>query len=193
MPRPSLKAQRREQIINAAMNCVAKYGVSGLTLEKVAESANIARPLIRHNVGNREELIEAVTQHFIDLSSQKMNLLQEHLPQKNPFSSIVDYLFDTNSSDTTLMLVAEALIAESANDTEIEKVMQRWLLNFIKELEGLAALEFPDTTKAQRSIVATGVTGIYFTVDSMTPIDGLVEFNNASKEAALMLLNQLRL
>jgi len=192
MPRPSLKAQRRAQIISAAMSCVAKYGMSGLTLDKVAETAEIARPLIRHNVGNREQLVEAVTQQFIESSNQKMDELQEHLPDETPLTTAVDYLFDIKSTDTTLMLVAEALIAESANDKTIEKMMQRWLVDFVKSLQKLAKKEFPTMTEKKCLIVATGITGIYFTVDSMTPISGLSEFAGVSKKAALLLLEQLR-
>ena len=34
MPRPSLKAQRSEEILDAYERCVARYGVEGATLEK---------------------------------------------------------------------------------------------------------------------------------------------------------------
>lgn len=191
MARPNLKAQRREQIINAAMSCVAQHGVSGLTLDKVAKIAGVARPLIRHNVGNREQLVDAVTQHFIESSNEKMNQLTDHLPEGFPLTATIDYLFETNKSDIMLMLVAEALIAESTNDQKIAKVMHNWLIGFVKSLEVLAIQEFPEATKERCSIVATGITGIYFTVDSMTPIGGLSEFTGISKKAALMLLDQL--
>ena len=55
MARPSVKEERREQILTAYEQCVARYGVEGATLDKVAEEAGLARPLIRHNIGNREE------------------------------------------------------------------------------------------------------------------------------------------
>lgn len=191
MARPSLKNQRREQIINAAMQCVAHHGVSGLTLDKVAEIARLARPLIRHNVGNRQQLIQAVTQHFMASSSEKLNELKRYLPEDLPLTTAVDYLFDTKSSDTTLMLVAEALIAESAIDENIADVMRDWLMDFVENLKALIKQQFPETTKEKSAIVAAGITGIYFTVDSMTPISGLLDFTEHSKEAAFMLINQL--
>ncbi len=191
MARPSLKAQRRKQIIDAAMSCVARHGIGGLTLDKVAENAGIARPLIRHNIGNREQLVIAITQHFVESSSNQMNMLKAQVSEDSPLTSAIKYLFDNKSSDTTLMLVAEALIAESANNREIAKVMHNWLMGFVNSLELLAQKEFPDSTKEMRSIVATGMTGIYFTVDSMTPIAGLSEFTDASKKAALLLLDQI--
>ncbi len=191
MPRPSLKTQRREQIIDAAMSCVAQHGISGLTLERVAEIAGIARPLIRHNVGNREQLVEAVTNHFIESSNEKMNAMIHHQSEKLTLTTTINYLFDVENSDTRLMLVAEALIAESANDKRVAQVIRQWLSDFVERLEVLASKEFPEASKEMCSTVATGITGIYFTVDSMKPIGGLSEFTNASKKAALMLLDQL--
>ena len=36
MGRPSLAAQRREQIFDAVMTCVSQFGVEGTTLERVS-------------------------------------------------------------------------------------------------------------------------------------------------------------
>lgn len=174
------------------MACVARYGISGLTLDKVAELARLARPLIRHNIGNRQQLIDAVTDHFIANSNAKMSELDGYLPEDAPLSAALDYLFETDNTDTTLMLVAEALIAESANSNRIAGVMRDWLENFVARLSALAAREFPAASQAQCSIVATGITGIYFTVDSMSPIYGLTEFSSNAKKSALLLLEQLR-
>ncbi|MEM7358585.1 MAG: hypothetical protein AAF431_05790 [Pseudomonadota bacterium] len=192
MPRPSLKNQRREEIVNAAMTCVARYGVSGLTLDKVADIAGLARPLIRHNIGNREQLIEAVTEHFVASSADRMNELDAHLSRQSPLTTAIDYLYSGQRSDTTLMLVAEALIAESANSDQIATVMRNWLHDFVAQLSTLAAREFPAAGKEKCEIVATGLTGIYFTVDSLGPIRGLKDFNYNAKLSALALLDQLR-
>ncbi|MEO1142890.1 MAG: TetR/AcrR family transcriptional regulator, partial [Pseudomonadota bacterium] len=61
MARPDIKESRREQIIDAFEFCVARYGVEGATLAKTAEQAGLARPLVRHNVGNRDDLVDALT------------------------------------------------------------------------------------------------------------------------------------
>ena len=44
MGRPSIKAERREQILDAYETCVARFGVGGASLEKIAETAGLARP-----------------------------------------------------------------------------------------------------------------------------------------------------
>lgn len=66
MGRRSLKAQRREEILDAFEACVARYGMEGTTLERVAEFAGLGRPAIRHNVGNREALIDAALERIVE-------------------------------------------------------------------------------------------------------------------------------
>lgn len=192
MARPNLKTQRKEEIIDAAMICVAQYGISGLTLGKVAEIAQLARPLIRHNIGNREQLIEAVMERFITSSDEQMIDLTNRLNPRVPLSSLVDQLFDLKSSNTTLMLVAEALIAESANRSQIARLMRDWLAGFVNNLEAFAVTEFPNACKETRRTVVTGITGLYFSVDSMSPIGELEEFTSHSKNAAAILLKHLQ-
>lgn len=192
MARPSTKTERTEEILDAAMRCVAQHGISGLTLSKVSDVAGIARPLIRHNVGNRDELIKALTEHFLKVSTDQFDQLVKNTSQETPLSSALEYLFDSKYSNTTLMLVAEALIAESANDETIQHKMRNWLIDFVAQIEELARLEFPASSISERSIVASGITGIYFTVDSLAPIKGLHTFAQNSKEAAMALCQSLQ-
>ena len=56
MGRPTLAAERIEQIFQALVRCVARQGVAGITLELVAREAGIARGHMRHYVGNRDSL-----------------------------------------------------------------------------------------------------------------------------------------
>ena len=80
MPRRSLKEERRSQILDAFEICVARYGVEGATLERVAEEAGLARPLIRHNVGNREDLLDALLERYLESSEHSMRQLLAALP-----------------------------------------------------------------------------------------------------------------
>jgi len=66
MGRRSLKAERREQILEAFEQCVAQHGLAGTTLDRVAEIAGLGRPAIRHNVGNRDALIRAALDRIVD-------------------------------------------------------------------------------------------------------------------------------
>ena len=54
--RPSNRDDRYEQIMQALIRCVARYGVEGASLAQIAEEAGLKRPLVRHHLGNREDM-----------------------------------------------------------------------------------------------------------------------------------------
>lgn len=60
MGRKSLATERRNELLDAFERCILKYGLEGASLEQVAEEAGMTRSIIRHYIGNRDELIEAL-------------------------------------------------------------------------------------------------------------------------------------
>jgi AcrR family transcriptional regulator len=65
MARPSKSEERKEQILNAFERCVVRSGIQGVTLEKVAKEAGLPRSLVRHFVGNRDDMAAAVFDRFM--------------------------------------------------------------------------------------------------------------------------------
>lgn len=191
MARPEIKDARREQILDAFEICVAKYGVEGATLIKTAEEAGLARPLVRHNVGNREQLIEALVERFLEQSAQTMDAFLEMLPNKNRAKAAIELLFDAQYSDSHLVKVSYALITSSAEDRDLADKMQVWLNDFIVRLDTLIADEYPLANPEKVTAVATGVTGIYFNVESLRTLGEIDALSSASKQAAMILLNSL--
>jgi len=55
--RPSLAEERIATILAATGRSIARNGVNGTTLEKVAAESGMSRSHIRHYVGNRADLI----------------------------------------------------------------------------------------------------------------------------------------
>lgn len=60
MGRIDIGDQRRPQIIAAAKRVISRHGIDGATQERIAEEAGMTRPHIRHYLGNRDELLDAV-------------------------------------------------------------------------------------------------------------------------------------
>ncbi len=191
MPRPSLKSERKDQILDAYEACVARYGIEGASLEKIAEEAGLARPLIRHNIGNREALLEALVERFLARSASKMNAMITALPETEPVLVLIDWLFDPQQSDTQTVLVAEALIAASQHDKTIAKQMRAWTKSFIKSIHDVLLQSFPDAHEESITVVAVGVTGIYFNADSLLPLGRVNDIYLASKQSALLLISTL--
>lgn len=60
MGRPSLAAERTEQIVMAATRCVARVGFDRTTLEDISQESGLSRGHIRHYVGSRDDLMVLV-------------------------------------------------------------------------------------------------------------------------------------
>ena len=64
-------AQRKEQIINAAMALIAEQGLAGASMSRISESVGISEPAIYRHFGNRREMLlevlNKVSSHLIGL------------------------------------------------------------------------------------------------------------------------------
>ncbi|WP_420334099.1 TetR/AcrR family transcriptional regulator [Roseibium sp.] len=188
MARPEIKDDRREQILDAFEQCVARYGLEGATLGKTAAFAGLARPLIRHNVGNKEDLQDALVQRFLQRSKAAMDELVACLPEENRLDTLLDILFDPRGANPQLVLVFNALSAAAPGDPALAKQLQRWLTDFVTRLEAVLLQCCPRAPTALVEAVAAGLTGIYFNVEALYPIGLSERFAKSSRQAAKMLV-----
>ncbi|MEM9630636.1 MAG: TetR/AcrR family transcriptional regulator [Pseudomonadota bacterium] len=191
MARPDIKDDRREQILDAFETCVARYGLEGATLAKVAEVAGLARPLIRHNVGNREDLLAALIERFLSQSRASMASLLSYLPSEKRLAALIDLLFDPRYANPRLVQVFNALSAGAPDDSELARRLREWLEDFVGQIENEIAREHPEASNDQIKALAAGITGIYFNVEALYPIGVSTQFIEASKNAALLLVMAL--
>lgn len=191
MPRPSLKDARRNQILDAAEVCVAHHGVDGLTLEGIAEEAGLARALIRHNVGNRDDVIEALLDRFLIRSQSELDELFAALPIKNPSLAMIELLFDPSYIETRSVLVADALVTYGAKHAETAHRMHAWTERAWADIGKILAAEHADSSQANIDAVAAGILGLYFNVESYTLLGPSDAIRNATKQAALILVETL--
>lgn len=191
MARPDIKDERREQILDAFEACVARYGIEGATLARTAEAAGLARPLIRHNIGNREDLIEAMADRYTARSRQFIDAMVDALPGHGGLTVLIDWLFDPQYLDTQRVQVANALLAASADDPAMAEFMRTWLADFVGSVEAVIASDHPDAPRDRIKAVAVGITGIYFNVEALYPLGDISALTAASREAARLLVASL--
>ena len=191
MARPSLKEQRSKEILDAFERCVARYGVEGATLEKIAEEAGLQRSLLRHNVGNREDLLDALVNKYLDESTKTLELLESMITKETSPKEFVKYLFDESYSDPQAVLVAQALIIAAPSYTQIAPRLQQWVEEFTSSIDKMLKLLFPKAKASDCRIVATGIIGIYFNVESLTPLGTMKSFKRDSLKSVLRLMETL--
>ena len=187
MGRPSIKRRRSREILDAYETCVARHGVEGATLERVAAEAGLARSLIRHNVGNRADLLDALVARFLSNSETRTAEMIAGLPEHGPVPALIDRLFDRKQADVSQVLVAEALIAAAADNPKLAARLGDWVGAFVDAIAQVLEAAVPDAAKVDIEAVAAGITGIYFNVDSLASLGDPGGLRSASKRAALML------
>lgn len=191
MGRPSKKAERQTQILDAFGRVVSRYGLAGATQDRVAEEAGLARALIRHNLGNQDDVSRAFIARFLDENRLFLDALYQALPTDNRLVGLVDLLFDPAWNDGETTHISEALIMASRDDTALRREMQTWLSDIHDLICKVILEQFPETSPDRLSTVCVGLTGIWFNADSLVPLDQQKTHQHTSKQAALMLVDML--
>ena len=191
MARPSLKDERRASILEAYGRCVARFGVEGATLERTAEEAGLARALIRHNVGNKEELFDALVGRFMEQAADSSAQLFDSLPDDDRLTTLIDWLFDTRNSDPYVVSLTNALITAAIDRPELARLLRRSTEEFAMRLGTEVKAAFPNADSDEIDAVANGIAAIYFNLDTMTPLGRVSKLRRSSQLAAQLLLSSL--
>lgn len=192
MARPSVKEERTEAILDAFERCIARFGVEGASLQRIADEAGLARALLRHHVGNREELIAVLARRFAERTAAEMAEFLAELPAEGRLQAMIDVLFDARyATPDSEVIVAEALIAAARTRPGLRRILLRWYEDFEAALAGELRAAYPAAAEEAVGAVATGLTGIYFNVDSLTSLDPPETLRAHARAAALRLIGTL--
>ncbi len=171
MPRPSMKDQRSEEILDAYLTCVARFGLEGATQERIASEAGVKRPLLRHYLGNREQMVAALNDHVIATFNALTQDIDTAMAYVETPKGMVDLLFDADAeNDPRLLLAWQALSATSVDHEEMRAALldslKRFLDVLVRTLQRLAPEAGPETIRA----VAHGISSSFVTLDSLAPL-----------------------
>jgi len=126
MGRKDLTAERQTLILDATEHCIAKFGLQGTTLEKIADEAGINRGLIHHYVGNRNDVITLMIERLFERYQVSFATYATSRPESSHAEIVMDYYFNAwfelAPEDDAIIL---ALFAESERDPQIRRVMQK--------------------------------------------------------------------
>lgn len=156
MARPSVAVERREQIIDATMAVIAEQGISGTTLDRIADSAGMSRGHVRHFVGNRDRLLlDTAIAVFADASGEVGSILPADVAD---IDAALDYLFGpTFSSPDQENAVVLGLVELSRTAPPIADVLTAAYTATHVQLTSLVAAAKPDASAATCATAAYGV------------------------------------
>lgn len=192
MPRPSLKDQRSAEILDAYLTCVARFGLEGATQERIAAEAGVKRPLLRHYLGNRDEMIMALAAHVIEGFAAVTEALDAALQSVNSAQEMVDLLFaDGHENDPRLTLVWQALAASAADQPEMRQQLLDSFARFLDVITQTLRRLAPGSSDLRVQAVTQGVAAALVNFDAMSPLAPPAQWQEELKHAARILAESL--
>ena len=192
MPRPSLKDQRSQEILDAYLTCVARFGLDGATQERIAEEAGVKRPLLRHYLGNKDEMIAALAEYTLEGFAMSLDGLRHALPDRATPTDLVDALFAENSgTDPRLMLAYQALVTVVPDRPEFRQDLLDSLSAFFDVVEDVLRRAAPDAPDASIRAVTQGISAIFVSMDALSPLEPPKVWRAELKLAASLLASTL--
>ncbi|GAB5439024.1 TetR/AcrR family transcriptional regulator [Falsiruegeria mediterranea] len=192
MGRPSVQKQRKAEVLDAFLTCASKYGIEGATLERIASEAGLKRPLIRHHLGNRDDMVKALSEYVIteiNSSVEEMRAALEGYPSAKDF---IDALYAPESeTDPRLNIVFQSLTHSADNYPGLRQELIAAMQSLFDLASEVMQRNHPNATKAECDIVAQGVIGLYLTMDSLSPLSPPSDWAYSSYFASLRLANSL--
>lgn len=192
MGRPSVQKQRKAEVLDAFLTCAAKYGIEGATLERIATEAGLKRPLIRHHLGNRDDMVKALSEYVLAQISQLVDEMREALEGYPTAKNFIDALYTPESeTDPRLNIVFQSLMQTSEGYPGLREELISVMQSFFDLASGVMSRNYPHAPKAECDIVGQGIVGLYLTTDSFSPLNPPAEWSNSSYFSALRLANSL--
>ncbi|MEV6701599.1 helix-turn-helix domain-containing protein [Streptomyces sp. NPDC051453] len=192
MGRRSLAAERRGQVMEAASQCLVKYGLAGTTLERIAEESGLSRSHIRHYVGNRDALLLALVDWVQERDDRVFAATVEQALPEQRLAIALDYLFGPEfaSADDETAVIRELLRAGDEDETLREAMLGGYRLIQAAIDQALAA-EFPHSTATVRRSTAYGLLALALGNAMMAGLDPRVSSGGLVRVAGEALVAQL--
>lgn len=193
MGRPSITEQRRQEVLEAFVRCVANYGLHGATLERLATESGLKRPLIRHHLGNREEMVDALVIHVVDSFERQQEQMLAFLKGKNRLPALLDLLFTTDTvTDGDLVLAFAALTAHAGNNEKTRQVLLKSMMAFEALINAELSGAYPKAGKSEVDAAAQAIIALYLNLDALSPLQPPQHWRDSSRRAADIFISQLK-
>jgi len=192
MGRPDLTEVRTIEILDAFEHCVAHHGLEGSSLERVAEEAGMKRSILRHYIGNRDDLINALAERVVMNFRTGLQEFFTEAAELDRVDRVLAFLFPNQPSGSTeSILVVESLIAAGDKYPNVRMLMLTYVEDLIQQISKELAVAYPAATNQRRWAVAYGLVSICFNQESLAPLELPGKYLKAARTSARILIQSL--
>ena len=193
MPRPALTEERTTLILDAFARCVARQGLDATSLENVADEAGVKRSILRHYIGNRDDLVQALVHRVLSNYRKDVAVMVASLPSQRTAHGLLDYLFwDGDEATGVDVQVVEAMIAASGRDDRLRDMLKTWIDEFNQVIAEILARDYPGAETQRCWDVAYGVVSIYYNHEALAPLHLPNKYRLAARQSAEALIETLK-
>ena len=191
MPRPSLAAKRKEEILDAFEQCILEESLEATSLEKLAEKANMKRSILRHYIGNRDDIIVALSERYQAYYSELWRQTKEWLPERNRMTVLIEMLFaDRNQDYINKSIIGDAIYAQAKRLDQVRQHQLQAMQEAIQLLIGELNQAYPNAQEEKLHLIARGILSNYLHSEALLPLKFWEEIEQL-KSVSLLLLKLL--
>lgn len=199
MGRPSVAAARRRQILEAAIRCIAAHGMSGVTLDRIADEAGMARGHVRHFAGNRDDILvaAAVLLYFDEVLALDAEITPGTLPGSffphdvDTVDGALGYLFGEFAEPGATNTAALAFVDAGRTNADLHVVVTGAYASAESELATILTRALPSASGGELDRTAKGIMSIAIGNVFMTDLEVDPERTRLARESAVILLDAL--
>ena len=166
-------------------------GLGSCALEDIAQQAGMKRSILRHYIGNRDDIIVALGKRWVDKYDEQWQTINAYLPPDDQSEYLLHCLFDYHSDDhANQVVIGEALFGEAKRLPDIRAQQNQITEQFLEHTTAMLHTDYPDANDEALEHVSCGVHAIYLTAESLRPAQ-MTHRIDALKAAAWRLVQTL--
>ncbi len=131
------EGERRQDLIEATLDCIAEFGLKGATLRQIAIRAGVTAGLVRHYFDSKDQMVAEAYRAVIASLTEKAEAVQGD-PETRLRDFIVINLTEPVANSRSLSLWA-AFISQVRVDATLAVIHREGYLSFRNALEALVA------------------------------------------------------
>jgi len=189
MARPSVADERIRQIIEATIRTIGTHGITGTTMDRIAEEAGMSRGHVRHFVGNRDDLLRETAQYFYFGGTDGASILPAGTETlEDALSYLFGPEFTAPGADNAVVF---GLVEVSRSNPAIAELLAAAYTGTEATIARMLAAEHPHLSPEACSRTAYGIVAIALHNVFMSDIQSSVAGTDAARGAAEQLLASL--
>ncbi len=191
MGRKNLTEERTAEILDAFARCMVKYGLD-TSLDQVAEEAGMTRSIIRHYIGNREEVVNALIERITGDYLAELRADAEQIPQGQMIVATLDYLFDDDAGyDDTDKLIFDVMMTAKDRYLGAKQTLIVMFEELISMFTDDLTYAYPQADEARCRDVAYSVLALAMSNESLMGVGMDKRYRAAARASAEALIRTL--